>query len=106
MPRLTPWPDWVFPDRCGISRWLEVAALARVAGKRVVPAGWSMMQIDQHLAAVTPHCWMVEWIPWLLEIFQNPVNFILSIASLLFYLVFGYKMVRNYRKYRNKDSDL
>ena len=59
----------------GISRWLEVAALARMAGKRLVPAGWSMMQIDQHLAAATPHCWMVEWIPWLLDIFQHPVHF-------------------------------
>jgi len=59
----------------GISRWLEVAALARTAGKRVVPAGWSMMQIDQHLAAATPHCWMVEWIPWLLKIFQFPVRY-------------------------------
>ncbi len=59
----------------GISRWLEVAALARTAGKRIVPAGWTMMQIDQHLAAATPHCWMVEWIPWILEIFQEPVQF-------------------------------
>jgi L-alanine-DL-glutamate epimerase-like enolase superfamily enzyme len=59
----------------GISRWLEVAALARAAGKRVVPAGWTMMQIDQHLAASVPHCWMVEWIPWILEIFQEPVQF-------------------------------
>lgn len=59
----------------GISRWLEVAAFARMAGKRVVPAGWTMMQIDQHLAAVVPHCWMVEWIPWILQIFQEPVQF-------------------------------
>ena len=43
----------------GISRWLEVAALAGISGKRVVPAGWTMMQIDQHLAAATSHCWMV-----------------------------------------------
>jgi len=59
----------------GISRWLEVSALAGTAGKRVVPAGWTMMQIDQHLAAATPHCWMVEWIPWILKIFQEPVQF-------------------------------
>lgn len=45
------------------------------AGKRVVPAGWSMMQIDQHMAAATPHCWMVEWIPWILNIFRNPVRY-------------------------------
>ncbi len=59
----------------GISRWLEVAALARTSGKRLIPAGWTMMQIDQHLAASTSHCWMVEWIPWILDIFQEPVQF-------------------------------
>jgi len=59
----------------GIWRWQEVAALAKTAGKRVVPAGWSMMQIDQHLAAANSHCWMIEWIPWILEIFQEPVHF-------------------------------
>jgi len=59
----------------GISRWREVADLAEKAGKRVVPAGWTMMQVDQHLAAATPHCWMVEWIPWIREIFQEPVRF-------------------------------
>ncbi len=59
----------------GLSRWLEVAALARIAGRRVVPAGWTMMQIDQHLAAATPHCWLVEWIPWIRDVFQEPVRF-------------------------------
>jgi len=59
----------------GISRWLQVVALAKTAGKRVVPAGWTMMQIDQRLAAVTPHCWMVEWIPWIREMSQEPVQF-------------------------------
>ncbi|MFC1607219.1 mandelate racemase/muconate lactonizing enzyme family protein [Candidatus Latescibacterota bacterium] len=59
----------------GISRWLEVASYAGNCGKRVVPAGWTMMQIDQHLAAVTPHCWMVEWIPWIRDIFCEPVQF-------------------------------
>lgn len=59
----------------GISRWLEVAHHARVAGKRVVPAGWTMLQIDQHLAAATPHCWMIESIPWIRDIFQEPARF-------------------------------
>ena len=58
----------------GLSRWLEVAALARAADKRVVPAGWTMLQIDQHLAAATPHCWMVESIPWISDIFQEPAR--------------------------------
>lgn len=59
----------------GLSQWLEVAAIAHSAGKRVVPAGWTMMQIDQHLAAATPHCWMIEWIPWIRDIFVEPVRF-------------------------------
>lgn len=49
--------------------------MVKTAGKRVVPAGWTMMQIDQHLAAAVPHCWIVEWIPWILEIFKEPVQF-------------------------------
>jgi len=59
----------------GISRWLEVATMARIAGRRIVPAGWTMMQTDQHLAAVTPHCWMIEYIPWILDIFEEPARF-------------------------------
>ena len=58
----------------GLSRWLEVAALAKGAGKRVVPAGWTMLQIDQHLAAATPHCWMIESIPWIRDIFEEPAQ--------------------------------
>lgn len=59
----------------GIGRWLEAAAMSATAGLRVVPAGWTMMQIDQHLAAATPDCWMIEWIPWIREIFTEPVRF-------------------------------
>jgi L-alanine-DL-glutamate epimerase-like enolase superfamily enzyme len=33
-----------------------------------------MLQIDQHLAAATPHYWMVESIPWIREIFQEPAR--------------------------------
>ena len=58
----------------GLSRWLEAVAMAGAADKRVVPAGWTMLQIDQHLAAVTPHCWMVESIPWIRDIFQEPAR--------------------------------
>ena len=58
----------------GLSRWMEVAELARAAAKKVVPAGWTMLQIDQHLAAATPHCWMVESIPWIRDIFQEPAR--------------------------------
>jgi L-alanine-DL-glutamate epimerase-like enolase superfamily enzyme len=59
----------------GLLRWIEVASLAGMAGKRVIPAGWTMMQIDQHLSAATSHCWMIEWIPWIRDIFEEPVQF-------------------------------
>ena len=58
----------------GISRWMDVAEIARIDHRRVVPAGWTMLQIDQHLAAATPHYWMVESIPWIREIFQEPAR--------------------------------
>ncbi len=58
----------------GLTRWLEVSEMAASAGRKIIPAGWTMMQIDQHLAAVTPHCSMVEHIPWITEIFQDPVS--------------------------------
>ncbi|MEE3335941.1 MAG: enolase C-terminal domain-like protein [Candidatus Latescibacterota bacterium] len=58
----------------GISRWMDVAEIARIDHRRVVLAGWTMLQIDQHLAAATPHCWMVESIPWIREIFQEPAR--------------------------------
>ncbi len=59
----------------GISKWLQVASFAQTEGKRIVPAGWTMMQIDQHLAAATPSCWMIEWIPWIKDIFTEPIVF-------------------------------
>ena len=57
----------------GISRWLEVAQMARNAGKRIVPAGWTIMQIYQHLAAATPDCWMVDIFGACNHIFQEPI---------------------------------
>lgn len=57
----------------GIAAWMEVAALARVHGIPVVPAGWNQMQIDAHLMAAIPHGLMMECIPWLGRIFERPV---------------------------------
>jgi L-alanine-DL-glutamate epimerase-like enolase superfamily enzyme len=59
----------------GISTWLEVAALAHANSLPVVPAAWDMMQLDVHLCAAIPHALMVEYIPWILEIFVHPVQF-------------------------------
>ncbi len=60
----------------GITRWLEVAAMARTAGKRVIPAGWTLVQIAQHLGAATPHCWILERMaPWIDTILIDPARF-------------------------------
>ena len=58
----------------GISGWLEVASLARAFGLPVVPAAHNMMQLDAHLMASTAHGLMMEYIPWLGPIFENPVQ--------------------------------
>ncbi len=57
----------------GIDRWLETAALARDAGKPLIPAGWTFMQIVQHLAAVTPGVRILERMaPWIDHILTEP----------------------------------
>ena len=59
----------------GISRWILAAGFAQSGGLSIVPAGWTMMQIDQHLAAVTPECRMVEWIPWIRHLFEDSISY-------------------------------
>jgi L-alanine-DL-glutamate epimerase-like enolase superfamily enzyme len=57
----------------GIARWLETAELARAAGKPLVPAGWTFMQIVQHLASVTPEVQILERMsPWIDHILAEP----------------------------------
>ncbi len=55
----------------GISRWLDVAALARANGLRVVPACWDSMQVSVHLAAATPEVHLMEHLDWTLDIFEE-----------------------------------
>jgi L-alanine-DL-glutamate epimerase-like enolase superfamily enzyme len=59
----------------GITTWLEVAALAHAYSIPIVPAAWDMMQLDVQLCAAIPHALMVEYIPWILKIFERPVKF-------------------------------
>lgn len=58
----------------GIAGWMEVAAMARAFGLKVVPAAHDMMQLDAHLMAATPNGLMMEHIPWLTPIFERPVR--------------------------------
>jgi L-alanine-DL-glutamate epimerase-like enolase superfamily enzyme len=60
----------------GISTWLEVAALAHASSLPIVPAVWDMMQINVHLGAAIPNTLMIEYIPWILKIFVEPVQFV------------------------------
>lgn len=60
----------------GITEWLRVAHLAAGLGRWVVPHAGDMMQIHQHLVggigADTPA--MIEYLPWGLEAFEEPVR--------------------------------
>src|SRR4029077_12656211 len=55
----------------GITRWLDVAALARANNLRVVPACWDSMQVSIHLAAATPEVHLMEHLDWTLDIFEE-----------------------------------
>lgn len=60
----------------GITEWLRIAHLAAGLGRWVVPHAGDMMQLHQHLVAGvgadTPA--MIEYLPWGLEAFRDPVN--------------------------------
>jgi L-alanine-DL-glutamate epimerase-like enolase superfamily enzyme len=55
----------------GITRWLDVASLARANGIRVVPACWDSMQVSIHLAAATPEVHLMEHLDWTLDVFEE-----------------------------------
>jgi L-alanine-DL-glutamate epimerase-like enolase superfamily enzyme len=55
----------------GVTRWLDVAALARANNLRVVPACWDSMQVSIHLAAATPEIHLMEHLDWTLDIFEE-----------------------------------
>ena len=55
----------------GITRWLDVASLARANSIRVVPACWDSMQVSIHLAAATPEVHLMEHLDWTLDVFEE-----------------------------------
>jgi L-alanine-DL-glutamate epimerase-like enolase superfamily enzyme len=59
----------------GISGWLAAAALAPAHGIPLIPAVWDMMQVHVHLCAGVEEVLMMEYIPWILHIFERPVTF-------------------------------
>jgi L-alanine-DL-glutamate epimerase-like enolase superfamily enzyme len=58
----------------GITEWLRIAGLAAAFNRSVVPHVGDMMQVHQHLVAATPNSPMLEYIPWTLELFAEPVT--------------------------------
>jgi L-alanine-DL-glutamate epimerase-like enolase superfamily enzyme len=79
---LTVWRDYLEQRACGlvqpdvtrlggVTRWLDVAALARANNQRVVPACWDSMQVSIHLAVATPECHLMEHLNWTLDIFEE-----------------------------------
>ncbi|GHO88076.1 mandelate racemase/muconate lactonizing enzyme family protein [Dictyobacter formicarum] len=57
----------------GITEWVRIANLAACFNVPVVPHVGDMMQIQQHLVAATPNAPMLEYIPWILDLFEDPV---------------------------------
>jgi L-alanine-DL-glutamate epimerase-like enolase superfamily enzyme len=55
----------------GVTRWLDVASLARASNLRIVPACWDSMQVSVHLAAATPEVHLMEHLDWTLDIFEE-----------------------------------
>jgi L-alanine-DL-glutamate epimerase-like enolase superfamily enzyme len=58
----------------GVTEWLEVAAIASAYNVPVVPHHADMMRVHQHLGVASPACPMIECIPWLQEIFEEPLD--------------------------------
>lgn len=58
----------------GVTEWLEVAAAAATFGLPVIPHHGDMMQVHQHLVAATRNAPMLEYIPWILDLFEDPVE--------------------------------
>ena len=60
----------------GISEWLRVASAAQSAARAVIPHAGDMMQVHQHLVAATSPARvpMIEYLPWGLEVFEDPVQ--------------------------------
>jgi L-alanine-DL-glutamate epimerase-like enolase superfamily enzyme len=58
----------------GVTEWLAVAELAQAFDIPVVPHHADMMRVHQHLGAGHPACPMIECIPWLQEIYEEPAD--------------------------------
>lgn len=58
----------------GITEWLQVAGLAASYDVPICPHVGDMGQIHQHLVASTQNAIMLEYIPWIRHIFEEPAT--------------------------------
>jgi L-alanine-DL-glutamate epimerase-like enolase superfamily enzyme len=58
----------------GITEWLATAEIALAHHVPVVPHHADMMRVHQHLGVAHPACPMIECIPWLQELFEEPCD--------------------------------
>jgi len=60
----------------GVTEWLRIATTAQSMGRWVVPHAGDMMQVHQHLLAGigSPNPGMIEYLPWGLDVFTEPVQ--------------------------------
>ncbi len=58
----------------GVTEWLDVASVADAFNVPVVPHHADMMRIHQHLGVASPACPMIECIPWLQDLFEEPLD--------------------------------
>ncbi|SDX74333.1 mandelate racemase/muconate lactonizing enzyme family protein [Paenibacillus sp. CF384] len=58
----------------GITEWLQVAGLAASYDLPICPHVGDMGQIHQHLVASTSNAIMLEYIPWIRHIFEEPAT--------------------------------
>jgi L-alanine-DL-glutamate epimerase-like enolase superfamily enzyme len=59
----------------GVTEYLDVAAFLNVYGVPVVPHAGDMMVLHQHLAAASgPRDDRIEYLPWTLKAYEEPVR--------------------------------
>lgn len=56
----------------GVTEWLEVAGLCASFNVPMVPHHGDHAQVQQHLVAATPHAELIEYIPWVIDVFEEP----------------------------------
>jgi L-alanine-DL-glutamate epimerase-like enolase superfamily enzyme len=71
--------DIVQPDVTrvgGVTEWLRIAHLAQGQARWVVPHAGDMCQVHQHLAGAisADRPALIEYLPWALEIFEQPIQ--------------------------------